>query len=105
MTDFATSESRGPGSSIIRTGGPNEKHSPAVEEGTRTHTEAAPADRRGTRGAGQQFERITHDVRSRSAAYQPGAENAMGEAEGKTDENDLGGRTQADRGGAASTVG
>ena len=95
---------------LLFSGGPNEPHecgSPAVKERTRTRTEATPTDRRGTRGAGKQLERrITDNVRSRSAQDQPGAEGAMGEDEdSEAEAHDLSGGSQADRGGAASTVG
>jgi hypothetical protein len=92
---------------------PHETHirrSPAVKEGTRRRPEATPAYRRRTRGAGkcQLKRRITHDVRSRSAQNQSGAESALGKGEGARTEaeaNDLNGGQKADRGGAESTVG
>ena len=91
-------------------GGPNGTHvrrSPAVKKGTGAHTEAAPTHRRCARSSGQcQFEwRITHDVGSREAQDQSGAEGAMGEAQGEAEADDLGGREKADRSGAESTVG
>jgi hypothetical protein len=76
------------------TGHPNETHvrrSQAVEEGTGAQIETAPTNRRSTRDIGQEFERlIAHHVRSRKAQNQPGAEGAMGEAQGQAEAYDLG---------------
>ena len=49
-----------------------------------------------------------HNIRSRSQEDQPGAEGAMGEGEGsraETEENDVGGGREGNRGGAESAVG
>ena len=69
-------------------------------------TKATPADRRGTRGSGRQFEWRIHHVRGRAPENQPGSEGAMGEAEDSPPEaHDLCGGQEADRGGAESAVG
>ena len=95
-------------------GGPNEAHersSPAVKSGTRTSASAAPADRPGTGGAGEQFQRsITHDVGSRSQEDKPGAETSMGEGQGgescaQAEAHHLISGPQAHRGGAESALG
>jgi hypothetical protein len=95
---------------LLFSGGLHEKHvgrSPAVKKGTRTRTATTPTYRRSTRGVGKcQLERrIAHDVRSRSAQDQSGAEGAMGEAQGEADEDDITGGQEADRSGAAVKVG
>jgi hypothetical protein len=81
--------------------------SPAVEEGTGIHAEAAPADRRGTGGAGKQPERrITHDFRSRSHENQSRAEKAMGEdQDSQAEAHDVSDGEEEDCGGAASSLG
>ena len=89
--------------------GSHEEHigsNPAVETRASARTAATPTHRPGTGGVGQQFEwHITHDVRSRSPEDQPGAEGTMGEDEDSEAKADyLTGRSEADRGGAASTV-
>jgi hypothetical protein len=79
-------------------GGPNETHvssGPAVKERTGTRTEPGPTHRRGPYSFGKcQLQwRVTHYVRLRSQEDQPGAESAMGEAEGSPAEgDDLSGR-------------
>jgi hypothetical protein len=97
---------------VIPLGVPNESHvssSPAVTKRASARTQAAPANRRGTRGAGQQLQRrTTHDVRSRSSQDQPGAKSSMGEGEGpraEAEENDLSGGAPENCGGAESAVG
>ena len=73
-----------------------------------SNTETAPpTHRRGTRGVGKrQLERHAHDVSSRSAQDQLGAEGALGKAEdSQAEAHDLSGGSQKDSGGAESTVG
>ena len=91
-------------------GGLNETHvssGPAVKERTGTSAEPGRTHRGGPYSFGKcQLEwRVTH-VRSGSSENQPGAESAMGEAEGNhTKAHHLSGWPQENRSGAESTVG
>ena len=91
-------------------GGLNETHAssgPAVRERTATRAEPGPTNRRGPFHLGKcQLEwRVPH-LRSRSPENQPGAESAMGEAEGShAKAHDLSGWPQENRSGAESQMG
>jgi hypothetical protein len=69
-------------------------------------SKGAMTHRRSTRGVGHVERHVTYDVRGGSAENRPGAEGTLGKAEdSQAQENDLGGGTPADGGGAESAVG